>query len=595
MNNWTEQKLGNILDSIVGGGTPLKSNPAYWNGEIPWISVKDLAEGKYYLDSTEDSITRAGLEKSASNLIKAGTVIISTRMGLGRVAKIKIDAAINQDLKALYPNEKVNNDYLLWLLAQAERRIQVIGNGSTVSGIRLGDLKNIQVAIPDITTQKHIASILSAYNDLIENNEKRIKILESLAQSLYYEWFINFKFAGYEKIKMVDSQTEYGRIPEGWKVKKLGEVSDIIFGHNFKSYLFNKNGTGVPVIRIRDVLSGDTETFTSESVEKKYLTHKGDLLIGMDGIFHMNVWPLNGYFLNQRVTRIRSATIPAYFIFESIKKQLYFFQKTIVGSTVGHLSNSNIRNFKILIPKDETMLDNFRDITELIINLRLKNQNLAKTCSFLLPQLVTGRRRLKEIEINKKITSPKKTRQEIFKEAVLFADFVKKSSVTTFVPTHLRVVKYVYFGDRFLGVDPTTKYAEQRFGPYDSKSTYAGGEKVALAKKYVQRVWGGFKAGQKIAEIDKYTYRERSAVDKVVSFMKSKTDDELELLATVDYIVYSKLKNGEIPTEDSIFQYISDSQVWGQKVGRLSLTLEKVGACMVILRQLATQGLPYPH
>lgn len=294
--------------------------------------------------------------------------------------------------------DSVNPDYLHYVARLDDLIDTAISSMVGASGRQRADIKSMyefEVNVADLPIQNHIASVLSTYDDLIENNQKRIKVLEEMANRLYTEWFVKFKFPGYEKSKMIDSGTEFGVIPEGWEVNNLEEVADILFGYNFKSNLFNENNEGVRVVRIRDVLSGDTETCTPEIVDRKYLIKKGDLLIGMDGIFHMNMWFMSGCLLNQRVVRIRSDKLAPSFISESIKRQLYFLQKTIVGATVGHLSNGNIRGFKILVPDIKGLLDSFREITDLVINLKLKNKNLSQIRDLLIPQLVTGKREMK--------------------------------------------------------------------------------------------------------------------------------------------------------------------------------------------------------
>jgi type I restriction enzyme S subunit len=148
-------------------------------------------------------------------------------MGLGRVALTTIDTAINQDLKALIPTEKIDNQYLLWSMVAVGKEISNIGNGSTVSGIRLEDLKNIEILLPEKNEQVKIAARISIYERLLQINKKRIKTLEAVAQSLYTEWFVNFKFPGHEKVKMVDSGTEYGVIPEGWRIDQVNKVIEI--------------------------------------------------------------------------------------------------------------------------------------------------------------------------------------------------------------------------------------------------------------------------------------------------------------------------------------------------------------------------------
>ena len=104
--------------------------------------------------------------------------------------------------------------------------------GAGVPTLNRNHLDELILEVPDLATQTRIASVLSAYDDLIENNEKRIKALEEMAQLLYTEWFVKFKFPGHEKVKMVDSGTEYGMIPEGWDVGRLGEIADLIMGQS---------------------------------------------------------------------------------------------------------------------------------------------------------------------------------------------------------------------------------------------------------------------------------------------------------------------------------------------------------------------------
>lgn len=223
MSEWQEIRLGSVLEKIIGGGTPSKNKPEYWNGDIFWCSVKDMSSGKIKLDKTEDRISEEGLRKSSANLIKAGTVITSTRMGLGRAFINEVDMAINQDLKALIPNEKIDNIFLLYTILIKGEELESLGTGSTVKGITLDTLKNVSISLPPLPTQRRIASILSAYDDLIENNLKRIKLLEELAQRTYEEWFVKFRIPG-EDLKL----NEETGLPEGWELSTLKDVCNRI-------------------------------------------------------------------------------------------------------------------------------------------------------------------------------------------------------------------------------------------------------------------------------------------------------------------------------------------------------------------------------
>ena len=140
--SWPMISLGELVD-IKGGGTPDKNNSEYWNGDIPWASVKDFK--KNILDSTLDSITLLGVRNSATSVIPAGNIIVPTRMALGKVAINTIDLAINQDLKALFikDNDVVDRDYLFRWLESQSSLIESEGKGATVKGITLPFLKAV--------------------------------------------------------------------------------------------------------------------------------------------------------------------------------------------------------------------------------------------------------------------------------------------------------------------------------------------------------------------------------------------------------------------------------------------------------------------
>ena len=180
--NWLEGTIGDYLKQIKGGGTPSRKNSAYWGGTIPWASVKDL-NGEY-IDSIEEYITEEGLKNSASNLIPAGTVIIATRMALGKVIRFSCDVAINQDLKALFPQKELSSDFLFyWLLLQASR-IEALGAGSTVKGIRLEALKALRIMLPPIDEQKKMVAILIDVDEVLKVKHDKILRLQKIKRGL---------------------------------------------------------------------------------------------------------------------------------------------------------------------------------------------------------------------------------------------------------------------------------------------------------------------------------------------------------------------------------------------------------------------------
>ncbi|PFU64052.1 hypothetical protein COK90_08845 [Priestia megaterium] len=185
---WEVSELNDIVVKIVGGGTPARENFSYYNGEIPWITVKDM-DGSFYKSKSQEYITEIAINESSANLIDKYQVIIATRIALGRGFINTEPIAINQDLKALYLNKKViiPEYFLYWYLGQKDK-IERMGSGSTVKGIRLEQLRKIKVPLPRLEEQQQIADILATVDEQIESyeqeREKYIEFKKGLMQQL---------------------------------------------------------------------------------------------------------------------------------------------------------------------------------------------------------------------------------------------------------------------------------------------------------------------------------------------------------------------------------------------------------------------------
>jgi len=191
--DWDIKVLGELLTKIIGGGTPRRKNPEYYNGSIPWATVKDLTNENYKTETIE-YISEIGLENSSAKIVDAKNFIISTRMGLGRGFINKVDMAINQDLKGLYPDKsKLDVVFLMYWYKSQKKRIENLGAGSTVKGIDLNTLRSLNVFNPTLEEQQKIANILSTWDRAIELKESLIKEKEEQKKGLMEKLFEGVK------------------------------------------------------------------------------------------------------------------------------------------------------------------------------------------------------------------------------------------------------------------------------------------------------------------------------------------------------------------------------------------------------------------
>lgn len=178
--------LGEIVE-IKGGGTPDKSVEAYWGGDIPWASVKDFKSTE--ISQTVDSITEKGVANSATNVIAPNTILVPTRMAVGKAAINTVAMAINQDLKALKPKSGVDLRYLLHALLAKSPELERQATGATVKGITLDVLRSLQIPLPPLNEQKRIAAILDQADELRRKRQRALDRLNQLGQAIFHEMF----------------------------------------------------------------------------------------------------------------------------------------------------------------------------------------------------------------------------------------------------------------------------------------------------------------------------------------------------------------------------------------------------------------------
>lgn len=383
---WEEYKIKE-LGRVVTGKTPSTSQREFFGGNYLFVTPSDLNFNHYFVRNTNTTISEVGKEKHENQFLPPNSIMF-TCIGntIGKIAINQETCLTNQQINSIIPFGSFNYKFIYYSLINRIPEIRILGGGVATPIINKSTFEEVKLNIPPLPIQQKIASILSAYDDLIENNLKRIRLLEEAAQHLYQEWFVRFRFPGWE-------EAEFGTdgLPVGWERVNLYEFANLKMGYPFKAEDFNEEKNGTPVIRIRDIPNHWTNTYSKSSTSDDYWVEKNDIVIGMDGFFYTDVWGGQRGYLVQRVCRIRpnDERLNGYLL-EAIKGPINYFERTISGATVAHLGAKHLKEIEIIKPPEKFIpeLEVLNNILMQKVNLLGQNQKLKDARDILLPRLM---------------------------------------------------------------------------------------------------------------------------------------------------------------------------------------------------------------
>ena len=261
-------------------------------------------------------------------------------------------------------------------------------------------IKACTVWIPELDEQITIGRLLASLDDKIHLNKRINDNLEAMAKQLYDYWFVQFDFPNEEGKPykssggaMVWNEKLKREIPEEWNVANVFDELSVQYGFPFSTELFTEEPTNIPVVRIRDILENSVSAYSEEKVDEKYKLQKQDLLVGMDGNFHMNYWNDNISYLNQRSVRLRAkskSTVSIMQVKYDIEPYIKAKELRARGSTVGHLSDKDLKELFVLVSPNADFRNKFDSILAEIIENRCEIIALSKKRDELLPLLMNG-------------------------------------------------------------------------------------------------------------------------------------------------------------------------------------------------------------
>lgn len=390
MEKWIECKISDI-GTVVGGATPSTKKPEnYENGDIAWITPKDLSSfSGRYIQRGERNITEIGLKSCSTQLLPKNTVLFSSRAPIGYVAIAENAVCTNQGFKSVIPNEDTDPIFLYYLLKYNKDKIESMGSGTTFKEVSGNTMKNIVVSVPqDKQVQEKIASVLDAIDEKIEENERINNNLEQQAKALYKNWFFDFS-----------TFSSDGNLPDGWR---LGTVGDIIQLHDSKRVPLS----GAERDKMAKVYPYYGAASRMDYVDS-YLFDGIYLLLGEDGTVVDSLgFPILQYVYGQFWVNNHAHIITGKEGFSVEELYLLFsltnIKSIVTGAVQQKVSQQNLKKVPAIIPGKEA-LDAFDEIIQPVFtqirNLRDENANLAILRDTLLPKLMSGELDVSDINL----------------------------------------------------------------------------------------------------------------------------------------------------------------------------------------------------
>jgi type I restriction enzyme, S subunit len=359
--DWIETTLGEVAE-IVGGTTPSTKDDTFWNGNIPWITPKDLSGNtSVYIKNGERNVTEIALKNTGIKLLPENSVLFSSRAPIGYIAINKIPVTTNQGFKSLIPNEKSNFKFLYYWLKQNSGNIEKQASGSTFMEVSGAVVKQIKILLPPLPEQQAIASVLSAFDDKIELNNKINKNLEEIAQTIFKEWFNeNSKLWKKKNVMELVKRIPVGKKYDNKTALPNGKVPILDQGQS--GYIgFHNNEPGV-MARIDEPVV----VFTNHTCNYRLMTRPFSVI--------QNVLPyvgINGY--------------PTLFVYYLTRG------KITMQEYKGHWPEFEQQEFFVPLPELAREFTVFiKPMVQKMVEVEDENQKLSALRDLLLPKLMSG-------------------------------------------------------------------------------------------------------------------------------------------------------------------------------------------------------------
>ena len=401
VEKWDRVILREICD-LVNYGYTASAKPEPIGPKF--LRITDIVPNQ--IDWTSVPHCKIDNEKFDKYRLKEGDIVIArTGATTGYAKRIRMDhqAVFASYLVRIRINPNYDSRYVGFVIESDayKRFIQLNLGGAAQPQANAQVLTSFPIPLPPLPTQCKIAAILSTYDDLIENNTRRIKILEDMAHTLYQEWFVHFRFPGHENVPMVESPL--GPIPAGWEVKQLGEICDVLMGQSPRSEFYNETGAGLP---FHQGVTDFGQRFPTDRVYctvQKRIAEIGDILFSVRApVGRINI-ANKKIVIGRGLSAIRSKNSNQAFMLQQLKDKFQKEDTMGSGTIYNAITKADLLGIQLLEPT-KSIVAKFEEIAESIslelANLTMKNSNLRKTRDLLLPKLISGEIDVSELDID---------------------------------------------------------------------------------------------------------------------------------------------------------------------------------------------------
>ena len=398
-SRWKAHKLDR-LGSVNRGRSRHRprNDPSLYGGEYPFFQTGDIKTANLYLSHYSQTYNEKGL--SQSKQWEPGTLCITIAANIADTAILGIRGCFPDSVIGFISDPmKADVRFIKYYIDFIKLDMQQVSHGTTQDNLSLEKLLSFDFVVPDIEEQRKIAAVLSVYDDLIENNLRRIKILEKMAQNLYREWFVKFRFPGHEKERFVDSSL--GRVPEGWEVVTFTEIADVLSGGTPRTAINEYWGGAIPFLLPKDILASTYVSITEKTITdaglrscSSKLYPKETVFITARGTVGKVVMPSRDMAMSQSCYALRGRNgIDQLYLFFATTEQVDYLKKNTGGATFETVVVDTFRRMRVIKPSRDMIFrfsQTVRPVMDLILNMLRKNTALRRTRDLLLSKLISG-------------------------------------------------------------------------------------------------------------------------------------------------------------------------------------------------------------